>query len=571
VGLVVGIDLGTTNSAIGVLEGTSVRLFPNPLGDVLTPSAVALDPKSRSIIVGRTAKDMMAATPGVGAARFKTDIGSDRRHRVGDRSMTTIELSAYVLDSLRCDAERALNTTVNRCVVTVPAYFDDSQRHATRQAAEQAGFAVERIINEPTAAAIAYGLHRRDNETMFAIVDLGGGTFDVCVMELFEGVLQVKGVAGESRLGGEDFSAELARYMATRANLRCPEQGTLAWALLYKRAELAKRALARWPKTEVTLSREITGGQETSFDLAVEDADRVWEPLIQRLYGPLRAALRGAHVERSQLADVVLVGGATRMPCVRRAVAEVLEREPLHHGDPDLLVAEGAAIQGGMIDRATAVDDIVVTDVASHSLGVSMTRQIGNRRVDGYFSPIIHRNTVIPTSRWDSYSTLDDDQRSVKLEVYEGDGRRVEDNRRIGQLDITGIPRGPAPKTFRVRFTYDLNGMLEVEAVIEETNKSVSAVFERTGGKRLAGAELETARNRLRAIRADPMDRPRYRDLMSRAKLLWHDGDAALRARIDPLLERFEEAMEVHNPAELERTYQALLDVCQAIDRGERW
>jgi molecular chaperone HscC len=214
---------------------------------------------------------------------------------------------------------------------------------------------------------------------------------------------------------------------------------------------------------------------------------------------------------------------------------------------------------------------MVVTDVALHSLGVSMTRVVGNRRVDGYFSPIIHRNTVIPTSQWESYSTLDDDQRSVRLEVYEGDGRRVEDNRRIGALEIIGIPRGPAPKSFRVRFTYDLNGMLEVEAMVEETKKTVSAVFERTGGKRLTGAELEAARNRLRAIRADPMDRPRYRDLMSRAKLLWHDGDGTLRARLDPLLERFEEVMEARNPTELERAYQALLDVCQAIDRGERW
>ena len=569
-GPVVGIDLGTTNSAIGLLEGDRVRFFPNPLGDVLTPSAVALDARSRMLVVGRTAKDLIAASPPLGARRFKTDMGSDRRYPVGGRKMSVVELSAHVLDVLRADAERALGTTVDRCVVTVPAYFDDAQRHATRQAAEQAGFVVERIINEPTAAAIAYGLHRRDAETLFAVVDLGGGTFDVCIMELFEGILQVKGVAGESRLGGEDFTAMLADYLAERAGIACPAPGSPAYGLLFKRAELAKRALARWPSTEVTLGAEIAGSHDGLIALTADEVDRLWAPLIGQLHGPLRAALRGAGIDRKQLAEVVLVGGATRMPCVQRAVAEILACQPAHRGDPDLVVAEGAAIQAAMIDGAAAVQEMVVTDVASHSLGVEVARELGSHLLGGYFTPVIHRNTVIPTTQSETFSTIYDDQRSVRLRIYEGDGRRVADNRKIGELEVAGIPRGRAPKPFVVRFTYDQNGMLEVQAEIPETKAQVSAVFRREGGE-VTGAELERARARLHAIRADPMDRPRYRDLYARAKLLWSELDPACRAPFDRLLDVFDAALARRDTVELERTFQALLAACEAIDHGERW
>lgn len=569
-GPVVGIDLGTTNSAIGFLEGERVRLFPNPLGDVLTPSAVALDPRSRMLVVGRTAKDLIAASPRQGARRFKTDMGHDRTHTVGDRKMTVVELSAHVLDALRADAERALGTTVNRCVVTVPAYFDDAQRHATRQAAEQAGFAVERIINEPTAAAIAYGMHRRQADTLFAVVDLGGGTFDVCVMELFEGILQVKAVAGESQLGGEDFTAVLAEHLAARAGIACPEPGTPAFSLLYKRAELAKRALTRWPSTEVALGAEIAGPREAAITITCDEVERAWASLIGRLHGPMRAALRGAGIDRKQLVEVVLVGGATRMPCVQRAVAEILESKPVYRGDPDLVVAEGAAIQAAMIDGASVVQEMVVTDVASHSLGVEVSREIGSHRVDGYFSPVIHRNTVIPTTQSEMFSTVHDDQREVTLRIYEGDGRRVEDNRKVGELEVKGIPRGPAPKQVTVRFTYDHNGMLEVEAEIAETRTRVSAVFRREGGE-VSGAELEKARARLMAIRADPLDRPRYRDLYARAKLLWQELDPPRRAELDRLLDAFDAAMTTRDAVELERSFQTLLHACEAIDHGERW
>ena len=567
---IVGIDLGTTNSAVGILDGGKVRLFPNPLGDVLTPSAVALDPRSRSLVVGRTAKDLLVLHPEQGAARWKTDMGRDVKRRVGDRSYDPVELSAQVLDALRADAERALGTTVDRCVITVPAYFADPQRAATRRAAEIAGFRVERILNEPTAAAIAYGLHRRDDESLFAVVDLGGGTFDVCVMELFEGVLQVKSVAGESQLGGEDFTGALGDLLCTRARIAAPPPGTVAAALLYKRAELTKRALARWPRTEVSLSAEITGGAPATFEVGADEVDEAWMPLLARLRPPLRAALRGAGVEPGQLAEVILVGGATRMPCVQRLAGEQLGRAPIHHANPDLLVAEGAAIQAAMIADARGVSELVVTDVASHSLGVETARDIGGRLVDGFFSPVIHRNTTIPTSQWESFATVHDGQRRVDLVVYEGDGRRVSENRKIGMLVVEPIPAGPAPREIRARFTCDIDGMLEVEAVIAETGKTINRVFRRDGGE-LTAAELEAARGRLKAVRADPMDRPRYRDLAARAALLLREADPATRHLLDRALDACDAAVAGRNPVAIEQAFAALGALCDRLDRGERW
>lgn len=567
--MVVGIDLGTTNSAIGRFHDGKVELFANPLGDLLTPSAVAVEPKTGRLIVGRTARDLVARDPSRGAMRFKPDMGTAKTFAVGDRKLSVVELSAHVLDALRTDAERALGGSVTRAVITVPAYFDDTQRHATRTAAEQAGLHVERILNEPTAAAIAYGLDKADNHSTFAVVDLGGGTFDVCVMELFEGVLQVKGVAGDGRLGGEDFTAAVAEVLSAKAEL--PPLGSVATSLLYKRAETAKRTLARWPRAEVVLPEAVTGGRERTLELTVEDLDAVWAPMLERLRGPLRAALRGANTRVDQLAEVVLVGGATRMPAVQRVVVELLGREPRHHANPDLLVAEGAAIQAAMIADDKGVGDLVVTDVCSHSLGVATSKQIGGRLMPGYFSPIIHRNTTIPTTRFDSYVTIDDYQKEIRFEVFEGEARRADENRKIGELVARLGNPGLAGHAVRVRFTLDSNGMLEVEATDEKSpTATFSKVFHRQGGE-LAGAELERARGRLRAIRADPMERPRYRDLFARAKLVWEEAPEKLRPSLGNLIDVFEDAVERRTHADIERAYDALLARVEAIDRGERW
>jgi len=402
------------------------------------------------------------------------------------------------------------------------------------------------------------------------VLDLGGGTFDVCVMELFEGVLQVKSVAGENRLGGEDFTEAMAELIAARGGFPRPAAGTPANALLFKRAELAKRALACADRVDVTLTADVAG-RDVALSITAAEAERVWEPLVRRLQGPILHALRHANVAPAKLTEVVLVGGATRLPCIQRAVATLLRRAPVQHDDPDLLVAEGAAIQAGAIAGASVLDDRVITDVASHSLGIGSPRRVGARVVGGYFVPIIFRNTVIPTSQWEVQPTIVDDQTTMTIGIYEGEGRRVDDNRKLGELFVSDIPRGPAgSQSIAVRFTYDHNGMLEVEAKVMSTDKTVSTVLRRTGGE-VTGDALVAARARIAALRADPADRPRYRDVLARARLLRTEADTATRGRIDALVDRFDDASDALARTDVEATYVALLALCEELDRGERW
>lgn len=565
---IVGIDLGTTNSAVAHFAGGAVRVLENRLGEALTPSAVALDDRDQMMVVGRTAKDAISLEPRAGALMFKRTMGGERSYALRNRSLSSVELSAYVLDSLRDDAERALGTRVNRAVITVPAYFNEAQRFATKKAGELAGIIVERILNEPTAAAIAYGLHKSDGESTFLVFDLGGGTFDVCVMELFEGMLEVKSVAGESQLGGEDFTAALARLAAERAGVTMPtpEQAD-AYATLYRRAELLKRKLSRWTAASIEVP---DGDSDVTVEISEEQANRCYAPLMERLLAPCRTAIRGAGVKVEQLDEVILVGGATRMKAVRAFVRDTFGREPMADIDPDLVVAHGAAIQAALCADDEGVSDMVVTDVASHSLGTSVVRKIGVRYEDGFFAPIIHRNTVIPVSRVEHFWPVEPLQTELELGVFEGESRRVEENRYIGKLAVRGIPVRADDRGVVVRFTYDLNGILEVEATVSATGKSVVTAFKRDGAE-LSGAELEKFQSRLGAIKNNPLDRPKFRDALTRARLLWKDVGPEQRERLGVAIDMFAAAVESGADGDIQARYEALLALCVELDGGERW
>lgn len=321
---IVGIDLGTTNSAAAVWHEGCLRLLDNELGEVLTPSAVAETPQG-GIVVGREAKDMLARYPERGALGFKRWMGEDRKVRVGSRELRPEELSAYVLDALRLDVERTWGTAIDRCVVSVPAYFGERQRFATRKAAEMAGWVVERIINEPTAAALAYGLGERERELTFVVLDIGGGTFDVCVMEHFEGLLEVKGVSGISQLGGDDFTRVLAEFCLRRAGhpYSLDRLSPRVRARVVMRAELLKRQLSRWPQAETSIPvTDDPEGESVTVTMTAAEADDVYAPLLAQLAKPCREALLGAKISPEQLGEVLLVGGASAMPAFLRARLE---------------------------------------------------------------------------------------------------------------------------------------------------------------------------------------------------------------------------------------------------------
>ena len=571
---IVGIDLGTTNSAVAFFDGGGVRVLPNALGEPLTPSVVALDERTGALVVGRTAKDIYGANPELGAAVFKRGMGSELKYSIAGSRHGAVDLSALVLRSLRRDASEALGEDVDRCVITVPAYFNEAQRFATVKAGELAGFVVERIINEPTAAAIAYGAHAATSDGTLVVIDLGGGTFDVCVMDRFEGALEVRSVAGESMLGGEDFTRGLAALALSRAGLAF-EQAEIrdfdALVLLLKRAELLKRHLSEHEAGTITVP-PFKALRKSPKELQVrrEEAEEVFAPLLDRLRGPCRGAVRSAGLNRTDIGDVILVGGATRMACVRDLVTSLFDARPRDGVDPDLAIVHGAAIQAALTAGDEAVSDMIVTDVASHSLGCEVTKTLGGEYIDGFFAPIIHRNTVIPTSRNNIFSTLYPDQTSITFRIFEGESRYTKDNREIGRLEIDGIPKGPKGECVDVRFTYDLNGILEVEATILKTGKRVSKIFSRTS-EALSDEVLEAAGRRLARIKEDPRDKPLIRDVISRAEGLLTEVTPHDRAQLEELLDLLESALRERDRSRIDELARMLRSLCQELDGDERW
>ena len=571
---ILGIDLGTTNSAVSVFEDGAARILPNRLGARLTPSCVALDPKGDGLLIGRPAREVLALHPDRAVAAFKRGMGTEQTYTLGTETYGAIELSALILRALREDAEAALGEDLRKAVITVPAYFNDEQRYATMKAGELAELEVERIVNEPTAAAMAFGLHEAEDESTFLVFDLGGGTFDVCVMERFEGILQVRSTAGESRLGGEDFTRRLAARAMSEIGLnfeKVEATDPVGLAIFLKRCELAKRTLSEQDEVRLTLPA-LEGLLSKPVDISIgpEDTRAAWEPLLDRLRAPCKSALRGAKIDADELEKVILVGGATRMRCVREFVRSFFEQDPTAGVDPDLAVVRGAAVQAALCARDEAVEDLVVTDVASHSLGVEVVREIAGRHVPGYFSPLIHRNTVIPTSRTESFQTVAPNQTTLTLEVYEGESRRVKNNRFIGRLEVTDIPRSQDEQQVDVTLTYDLNGLLEVEAKVVATGRSIARIFTRSAAN-LTEGELARAAERIRKLKEDPRQKPRYRDLLLRAEALWQDLEPGPRELLSFHIDRFETSLDHRTPSEIDEAYDSLSEFCDELDGGERW
>ena len=376
---VVGIDLGTTYSLVASFSGDEPRVLPNAMGESLTPSAVSVT-EDGEWLTGAAAKARATTHPAQTALAFKRDMGTDCRVRIGGREMRPEELSALVLSALKQDAETTMGQEIDEAVVTVPAYFGELARRATQDACKLAGLNVERIVNEPTAAALAYGLHQRDQEMRALVLDLGGGTFDVTVLEIMEGVIEIQSSAGDSRLGGEDFVdilvEDLVTTLAQRHNTQ-PLPGSTAHARLREAAEAAKRRLSDDFETRIALARFGTQQRDIELSLSRKRAEELWEPLLQRIQSPIRRALRDAGFKPSDIDEVLMVGGATRTPCVIQLAAKLFGKLPQRSLPPDEAVALGAAVQAGLKAGHAAVSDMVVTDVAPFTLGTSISNSLG--------------------------------------------------------------------------------------------------------------------------------------------------------------------------------------------------
>ncbi len=473
---IIGIDLGTTNSCVSVLEGGEPKVIPNPEGNRTTPSVVAFKNGERQ--VGEVAKRQAITNPNT-IMSVKRHMGTDFKVEAEGKNYTPQEMSAIILQYLKSYAEDYLGEPVTKAVITVPAYFNDAERQATKDAGRIAGLEVERIINEPTAAALAFGLDKTDTDQTILVYDLGGGTFDVSILELGDGVFEVKSTAGDNRLGGDDFDQVIIDYLVEqfkKDNGIDLSKDKMAVQRLKDAAEKAKKDLSGVTSTQISLPF-ITAGAAGPLHLEVTLSrakfDELSSHLVERTMGPTRQALSDAGLSPSQLDKVILVGGSTRIPAVQEAIKKATGQEPHRGVNPDEVVAMGAAIQGGVISGD--VKDVVLLDVTPLSLGIET--------MGGVFTKLIDRNTTIPTSKSQVFSTAADSQTAVDIHVLQGERPMANDNKTLGRFQLTDIP--PAPRgvpQIEVNFDIDKNGIVNVRAKDLGTNKEQQITIKSSTG-----------------------------------------------------------------------------------------
>lgn len=564
---IIGIDLGTTNSLAAVFQERGPVMVPNALGQFLTPSVVAVMPDGE-VVVGAAARDYRVTHPDRCVSRFKQWMGSDRNVTIGGRRFTPSELSSLVLRSLKQDAELFLDRPVTEAVITVPAYFNDNQRRATKHAGKLAGLAVRRIINEPTAAALTYGYHDKDAEKHLVVLDLGGGTFDVTLMEVFDGSLEIVATAGENFLGGEEFTDRLTAQMYSQLGMHIEKvelEQPLQVARLRQFCETAKRQLFDRESVEITIP-DVDGRVSEDpqrVHLTREEFSNLSSPLLERLRSPILKVLRDGHWNASEVDEVILVGGATRMRVLQDFVADQLQCEPRSDLNPDEVVAQGAAIQAALIEDDAAVEDMVMTDVCPHTLGVECVKEFGSTMRDGYFIPVIHRNTTIPVSQEQTLYTIMANQGELLISVFQGESRRVEDNYPLGELMIKNIPPGPKGMPVVVRFTYDIDGILEVEAFMEGANERFATVI--TPSQSMSDEELEAALARMRQFKFYPRDEECNRHLLRFAERAVGEANPMMRQQLEEAVDLFENALSAGNRDYFDQSKSHLLQILSLL------
>ena len=569
-GKIIGIDLGTTNSCVAVLEGGDATVIANAEGSRTTPSVVGFT-KAGERLVGETAKRQAVTNPERTISSIKRHMGTDYKVKIDDKEYSPQDISAMILTKLKNDAESYLGEKVTEAVITVPAYFTDSQKQATKDAGKIAGLDVKRIINEPTAASLAYGLDKDDSSHKILVYDLGGGTFDVSVLELGDGVFEVLATSGDNKLGGDDFDNALVKYMVdefAKGNGIDLSKDKMAMQRIKEAAEKAKMELSSATQTNINLpfiTVSENGPLHMNMEITRAKFEQLTSSLVEKTIDPMKKAMSDAGITGSDIAKVILVGGSTRIPAVQEAVKKVTGKEPFKGINPDECVALGAAVQGGVLTGD--VKDVLLLDVTPLSLSIET--------LGGVATKLIERNTTIPTKKSQVFSTADDNQSAVDIHVMQGEREMASDNITLGRFQLTGIP--PAPRgvpQIEVTFDIDANGIVNVSAKDKGTGKEQSITI--SSSNKLSDEEVEAKIKEAEQHAEEDKKRKEGIEVKNRAESLVYETekslkeagdkiDASKKKEIEDAKDELSKAIESGNNDDIEAKTDALTEKLHAF------
>ena len=553
--MIVGIDLGTTNSLIAYYTDQGPKVIPNRLGEKLTPSIVSID-EDGTVYVGRTAQERLRLYPESSAAVFKRDMGSAKKYQLGQKEFTAEELSSLVLRSLKEDAEAYLGQPVTEAVISVPAYFNDMRRKATKRAGELAGFKVERIINEPTAAAIAYGLYNETGHAKNLVFDLGGGTFDISILDYFAPILEVRAVAGDNYLGGEDFTKVIEDMFFKKNEELNPE--TLSpreKSLIWKAAESCKVELS---DSGAAHMKCVIGEKQYDTEITYASYEKSCESLYDRIRLPIKKALSDAKLKITDIDKVVLVGGATKYSGVRTFVSKTFHIFPDTTINPDEAVALGAALEGAMKERVESIKEVILTDVCPFTMGtdVVVDTDMGFKE-GGHYCPILERNTIIPASRTKTFYTVRDNQDKIEIRVLQGESRMADFNLELGTLEVD-VPKAKAGKeSVDVTYTYDINSILEVVVKVNSTGVSKKQIIKGQYTE-MTDEEIEARFRELSYLKISPREWEENKLIMLKAERLYEELLGQDRQALELEINKFEGAMATQDKDVIDKARERL-------------
>ena len=560
--MIIGIDLGTTNSLVAYYGDDGPHIIPNRLGGRLTPSVVSVE--GEHIYVGDVAKERMLTHPEDSAAVFKRTMGTDAKYRLSGRLFRSEELSSFILRSLKEDAEAFLGEEITEAVISVPAYFNDARRKATKHAGELAGLKVERIISEPTAAAVAYGLYDMQDVAKVLVFDLGGGTFDVSILELSGTILEVRAVAGDNYLGGEDFTAVIEDMWYKKAEVDRDSLDEKTLRHVHKQAENCKLII---DKERMVDMKCMIGDEEKEVRIRLDEFEKNCEELLERIRIPVRKSLSDAKLKLSEIDKVVMVGGATRLPLVRRLVGKLFRSLPETSVNPDEAIAVGAAIQAAMKERRESIREVILTDVCPFTLSteVSIEREGGGFE-SGHVCPIIERNTVIPASRTETLYPLYDNQKSIRVKVLQGESRFAENNLNLGELEIPLPKRKKDENSVDVTYTYDVNSILEVQVRVNLTGEVTKQILKGRDVD-MSDEEIAARMEELAYLKIPPREQEKNKLLLVKGERLYEENFGEDRQVIEHYIRKFEQALNSQDPKRIDAAREEFREFLEEWDK----